>query len=323
MPPAPRRGGAAAAACRLASGLLASGVLGSGVLLCDLIPARAWAQAAPATPSTAPSGITAQPLAPPAGAPGQPLVAPPSPLAPAPPPAAGAPPAQPAPTQPAPAQPAPTQSGTPAPGQPQPTPPGETTAPPVYTPAPPVPLVWQPQGTAVLQVLDKVNAQSATLTIKVRPVGPVRRTDHRRARLRRHPADRSGRTPPPSSTSPTATRTAPSFHGWMLKSDPSVSMLQHPLYDVRVLGCRPKSKCPRLWRTSLPPIERAALLLDVDGTLAGYRADARRRGGAARPDRVVANPARSPRRARRGDFRGRPVEQVEALLPDAVQGDRR
>ena len=32
---------------------------------------------------------------------------------------------------------------------------------------------------------------------------------------------------------------APSFHGWMLKSDPSVSMLQHPIYDVRVLGCRP------------------------------------------------------------------------------------
>jgi hypothetical protein len=31
----------------------------------------------------------------------------------------------------------------------------------------------------------------------------------------------------------------PSFHGWMLKSDPSVSMLQHPIYDVRVLGCRP------------------------------------------------------------------------------------
>ena len=27
------------------------------------------------------------------------------------------------------------------------------------------------------------------------------------------------------------------FTGWMLRDDPSLSMLQHPLYDVRVLGC--------------------------------------------------------------------------------------
>ena len=29
----------------------------------------------------------------------------------------------------------------------------------------------------------------------------------------------------------------PSFHGWILKSNPSVSMLQHPIYDVRILAC--------------------------------------------------------------------------------------
>jgi hypothetical protein len=31
----------------------------------------------------------------------------------------------------------------------------------------------------------------------------------------------------------------PGFKGWMLKSDPSLSMLEHPLYDVRVAGCAP------------------------------------------------------------------------------------
>jgi hypothetical protein len=29
------------------------------------------------------------------------------------------------------------------------------------------------------------------------------------------------------------------FSGWMLRSDPSLSMLEHPLYDLRVLGCGP------------------------------------------------------------------------------------
>jgi hypothetical protein len=31
----------------------------------------------------------------------------------------------------------------------------------------------------------------------------------------------------------------PGFKGWMLASLPSVSMLEHPGYDIRVTGCRP------------------------------------------------------------------------------------
>jgi len=29
-----------------------------------------------------------------------------------------------------------------------------------------------------------------------------------------------------------------SFHGWMLLSAPSLSMLEHPVYDIRLIGCR-------------------------------------------------------------------------------------
>ena len=32
--------------------------------------------------------------------------------------------------------------------------------------------------------------------------------------------------------------TAISFHGWMLLSSPSLSMLEHPVYDIRLTGCR-------------------------------------------------------------------------------------
>jgi hypothetical protein len=31
----------------------------------------------------------------------------------------------------------------------------------------------------------------------------------------------------------------PGFRGWMFAASPAVSMLEHPIYDVRLLGCRP------------------------------------------------------------------------------------
>ena len=30
----------------------------------------------------------------------------------------------------------------------------------------------------------------------------------------------------------------PGFRGWMLKNEPAVSMFAHPLYDIRLNGCR-------------------------------------------------------------------------------------
>jgi hypothetical protein len=90
----------------------------------------------------------------------------------------------------------------------------------------------------MLQVLDKVNAQTTTLTVKVgqsATYGSL--TIAVQACLVR---------PPDMSQDATAFLTItdshpdqPGFKGWMLKSDPSLSMLEHPLYDVRVVGCAP------------------------------------------------------------------------------------
>lgn len=53
-------------------------------------------------------------------------------------------------------------------------------------------------------------------------------------------------------------KTAPLFKGWMFSSSPSLSSLEHPVYDIIVLNCYLSSE-PRLQSgvqiESLPPVE--------------------------------------------------------------------
>jgi hypothetical protein len=95
---------------------------------------------------------------------------------------------------------------------------------------------WVQMGTATLQALDKVNARGEALTLKVGDSGHfgsliisvrgcyVRTADR--------PADATAfliiKDQHPD---------APGFTGWMLRSEPSMSMLAHPIYDIRVTGC--------------------------------------------------------------------------------------
>jgi len=97
---------------------------------------------------------------------------------------------------------------------------------------------WVRMGTATLQTLDKVNARGDTLVLKVGDSGHfgslvitvrgcyVRASDQ--------PADATAflviRDERPD---------APGFSGWMVRSAPYMSMLAHPIYDVRVAGCSP------------------------------------------------------------------------------------
>ncbi|MDR3538551.1 MAG: DUF2155 domain-containing protein [Acetobacteraceae bacterium] len=101
-----------------------------------------------------------------------------------------------------------------------------------------IPNTWLPQGTAILQGLDKVNAQSATLTVKVGQSGTfgsltigVQACD---IRPPDQPADAAAFLAIADSHTD-----APGFRGWMLKQEPEVSMLEHPVYDIRVIGCMP------------------------------------------------------------------------------------
>ena len=111
--------------------------------------------------------------------------------------------------------------------------------PPVLVPVPvpaPTAAAWVPKQTALVQALDKVNARSKLLTIKVGQSATFGTLTI--AVMACHVR------PPDAPADATAFLTiadknpqAPGFSGWMLKATPSVSMLAHPIYDVRVVGC--------------------------------------------------------------------------------------
>ena len=100
---------------------------------------------------------------------------------------------------------------------------------------------WVPRRVGEIQALDKVNARVVIL----RPVlgAPLRfgtlsiilRACHSR------PADEVAdaaawmevmdeRSPPGS---------GPVFRGWLFANAPAVNMFEHPVYDLRILACRP------------------------------------------------------------------------------------
>jgi hypothetical protein len=97
--------------------------------------------------------------------------------------------------------------------------------------------MWVPQATAELQVLDKVNAQSTVVTVKVGGSTQVGSLTIQVQACDIHPPDQ----PQDATAYLTITDShpdAPGFRGWMLANNPSLSMLQHPIYDVRVVGCQ-------------------------------------------------------------------------------------
>ncbi|GAN76885.1 DUF2155 domain-containing protein [Acidisphaera rubrifaciens] len=112
---------------------------------------------------------------------------------------------------------------------PSPTPPADG------APAAPGP-AWLDRGTAEIAALDKVDDRRADLTIRVgqsATFGPLNiAVQACVVRPPDQPADAAAylnvTDPHPG---------APAFHGWMLSSDPPVSMMEHPIYDVRVVAC--------------------------------------------------------------------------------------
>jgi len=99
------------------------------------------------------------------------------------------------------------------------------------------PAGWLPRQSAEVTVLDKVRAQATPLTVKIGASGTsgsltitvrgcfVRPPDQ--------PADAAAFLDIQDSRP-----TGAGFRGWMLAGSPSLNLMQHPIYDVRVVACR-------------------------------------------------------------------------------------
>jgi hypothetical protein len=97
---------------------------------------------------------------------------------------------------------------------------------------------WTQMGTATLQALDKVNARGSTLVVKVGDTGHFGSLDIAVRGCFVRPPDL-----PADATAFLVIRDQhadkPAFSGWMVRSAPYMSMLAHPIYDVRVASCAP------------------------------------------------------------------------------------
>lgn len=99
---------------------------------------------------------------------------------------------------------------------------------------------WVPQRVAELQALDKVTARVSTLRVPVnQPASFGTLTVTVRSCQARPPDE----VPDASAWLEIADSRPPAngaavFRGWMFANAPGVSMLQHPVYDIRLIECR-------------------------------------------------------------------------------------
>jgi hypothetical protein len=99
---------------------------------------------------------------------------------------------------------------------------------------------WVPMRAARLQALDKVTARITILEARVNETATFGTLSIAlRACNGRGPDDVPDAAAWMEITdSRAAPGSPPAFRGWMFANSPGVSMLEHPVYDIRVLECR-------------------------------------------------------------------------------------
>jgi hypothetical protein len=99
---------------------------------------------------------------------------------------------------------------------------------------------WRPQRLAELQALDKVTARVVTLRAAV---NQPERFGSLTITVRSCNARPPDEVPDAAAWLEIADSRAPAngaavFRGWMFANAPGVNMLQHPVYDIRLIDCR-------------------------------------------------------------------------------------
>jgi hypothetical protein len=99
---------------------------------------------------------------------------------------------------------------------------------------------WVPQQVAELQALDKVTARVSTLRVVVNQPAQFGSLTIAVRSCNARPPDE---VPDAAAWMEISDSRAPAngaavFRGWMFANAPGVNMLQHPVYDIRVMECR-------------------------------------------------------------------------------------
>jgi hypothetical protein len=99
---------------------------------------------------------------------------------------------------------------------------------------------WVPQRLAELQALDKVTARVSTLRV---PVNAPSQFGSLTITVRSCNARPPDEVQDAAAWMEIADSRAPAngaavFRGWMFANAPGVNMLQHPVYDIRLMECR-------------------------------------------------------------------------------------
>lgn len=99
---------------------------------------------------------------------------------------------------------------------------------------------WMPQRVARLQALDKVTAR---VSVVEAPVGEAARFGTLTIMVRVCNARPPDEVPDSAAWMEITDSRAPpgrgpAFQGWMFANAPGVNMLEHPVYDIRLLECR-------------------------------------------------------------------------------------
>jgi len=99
---------------------------------------------------------------------------------------------------------------------------------------------WVPRQTAQLQALDKVTARVSVFDVRV---GEPARFDTLTILVRACHGRPPDEVPDAAAwmeitDSRAPAGSPPAFRGWMFANAPGVHMLEHPVYDIRVLACR-------------------------------------------------------------------------------------
>jgi len=107
---------------------------------------------------------------------------------------------------------------------------------PVPPPTISAPDSWVPKPNAVVRVLNKIDSTVQEITLKPGEVVTVQSLNLSMqgcfVRPQDLPADATAHLKI-DDTRPDN----PGFDGWILKNEPSLNMLEHPVYDVQLVGC--------------------------------------------------------------------------------------